>query len=147
MAAMTDYLENKLIDFMFRGQAFTPPATWYVALFTAAPSDAGGGTEVSGTGYARVGIASSTANFAATNAAGSTANPSTGTSGTTSNNVAINFPTPGGSWGTITHCALFDASSGGNMMGQGALATARTVTDAGTPVSFAAGTLTFQIDN
>jgi hypothetical protein len=37
MAAMTDYLENKLVDWLLRGQSFTPPATLYVALFTVAP--------------------------------------------------------------------------------------------------------------
>ena len=45
MSAFSDYVENKLIDWMLRGQAFTPPATVYVALFTSAPADAGGGTE------------------------------------------------------------------------------------------------------
>ena len=53
MAEFSDYLEDKIIDHILRAQAFTPPATIYVGLFTAAPSDAGGGTEVSGGAYAR----------------------------------------------------------------------------------------------
>lgn len=147
MASMTDYLENKLTDFLFRGLAYTPPATWYVALFTAAPSDTGGGTEVSGSSYARVGLASSTANWAATNGATTTTNPSSGTGGTTSNNSVLTFPTPSGSWGTVTHFALFDASTSGNMLFWGALSSSLAVTGSSTPVSFAVSALTNQIDN
>lgn len=147
MASMTNYLENKLVDWLFRGGSYTPPTTWYVALFTAAPSDAGGGTEVSGNNYARVALASSTSNWAATDAAASTTNPSGGTSGTTSNNSVLSFPTPSGSWGTITHAALFDASTSGNMLWWGALTTSRTVTDSGTPFSFPISALTAQVDN
>ena len=47
MSAMSDYLENALINHIFRNTDFTRPANIYVALFTAAPNDAGGGTEVS----------------------------------------------------------------------------------------------------
>lgn len=72
MAAMSDYLENKIVDWLFRGQTYTPPTGLYVALYTAAPSDAGGGTEVSGNNYARVNLAPSLTNWAGTQAAAST---------------------------------------------------------------------------
>ena len=72
MAAMTDYLENKIIDWLLRGQTFTPPATAYVALYTTAPTDSTAGTEVSGGSYARVAVTSSLANWAGTQSAGST---------------------------------------------------------------------------
>jgi len=108
MAAMTDYLENKLIDQLFRGQAYTFPAGLHVGLLTAAPSDTGGGTEVSGNAYARQDLAPSLTNWAGTQAAASTT-ASSGTSGTTSNNVAITFPTPTASWGTVTHFGVWDA--------------------------------------
>ena len=62
MSAMSDYLENKLIDQLFRGQSAPPTASLYVGLLTAAPSDAGGGTEVAGNGYARVSVGASLAN-------------------------------------------------------------------------------------
>ncbi len=48
MSAMSDYLENKLIDQLFRGQAAPTTSTLYVGLLTAAPSDTGGRTEVAG---------------------------------------------------------------------------------------------------
>lgn len=145
MSSMSDYLENKIIDWFFRGQTYTPPATIYVALFTAAPSDAGGGTEVSGGGYARQAVSSSLANWAGTQAALSTT-ASTGTNGTTSNNNPVSFGTTSGSWGTVTHFGLFDALSGGNLLFWAALTTPQTIGSGATP-SFAASSLTIQDDN
>lgn len=146
MAAMSDYLENKLIDFLLRAQSFTPPATVYVALFTANPTDTGGGTEVTGGSYARVAVTSSLANWAGTQSAGSTV-ASSGTGGTTSNNSSITFPTPTANWGTVTGMALFDASTSGNMLLFSALTTNKTVNNGDAAPSFAAAALTFQIDN
>ena len=147
MAAMTDYLENKIMDWLLRGATFTPPSAGvYVGLYTAAPSDAGGGTEVSGNGYARVAVANSLAAWSGTQSAGSTT-ASTGTGGTTSNNAAITFPapTPAG-WGTVVAFGVFDAATAGNLLFYAAL-TASKVINAGDAVSFAAGSLTFQGDN
>lgn len=145
MAAMSDYLENKIIDWLFRAQSYTPPATLYVGLLTAAPSDTGGGTEVSGGSYARVGVTAALANFAGTQSAGSTS-ASSGTGGTTSNNGAINFPTPSAGWGAVTHIGIYDALSSGNLLFWAALTTPKTI-NSGDTVSFAAGALTVQIDN
>lgn len=147
MAAMSDYLENKLIDQLFRNVAYTFPTTLYIGLLTAAPSDTGGGTEVTGGSYARVSVSNSTTNWAATNSAGSTANPSAGTGGTTSNNNAITFPAPTANWGTVTHFAIFDASTSGNLLWWGALTVSKTVNNGDAAPSFAAGALTVQVDN
>lgn len=146
MAAMSDYLENKLIDQIFRGQAFGAPATLYMGLLTASPSDAAGGTEVTGGGYARVAITSSLANWAGTQAAGSTA-ASSGSNGTTSNNAAVTFPAPTLAWGAITSFALYDALTGGNMLIWGGLAAPKTVSGGDAAPSFAIGALSYQIDN
>lgn len=145
MSALSDYLENKLIDHVLRGQAYSAPATLYCALLTAAPSDAGGGTEVSGGGYARVAVASSLANWAGTQGAGTTV-ASSGNSGTTSNNAAISFPTPSAGWGTVTHSAVYDAATGGNLLWHAALGVSKTI-NTGDSVSFPAGTFSLQIDN
>jgi len=94
-ADMTDHLENKLIDALFRGVSYTMPTTLAVALHTAACSDSSAGTEVTtsgSTGYLRVALNPSTSNWASTGGAGTTTNPSAGTGGTTSNNSAITFP-------------------------------------------------------
>jgi hypothetical protein len=146
MAALSDYLENKLIDWLLRNQTFTPPATAYVGLLTAAPSDTGGGTGVSGGSYARVSVASSLANWAGTQSAGSTT-ASSGTGGTTSNNGTITFPAPTANWGTVTHFAVYDASTAGNLLFWAALTTSKTVNNGDAAPSFAAAALTFQIDN
>lgn len=146
MAAMSDYLENKLIDQIFRGQAFSFPATLHVALFTANPSDTGGGTEVTGGSYARVSVAASLANWAGTQSAGSTT-ASSGTGGTTSNNNAITFPAPTANWGTITGFGIFDASSAGNLLFWGSLSASKTVNNGDAAPAFSAAALSIQIDN
>jgi hypothetical protein len=146
MAGISDYLENKLIDFLFRAQSYSPPATLYFGLLTAAPSDTGGGTEVSGGAYARVGVTASLANFAGTQSAGSTS-ASSGTGGQTSNNGAITFPSPSGAnWGSVTHMGLYDASTSGNLLAWVALTTPKTVNDGDAAPSFAAAAFTFTID-
>jgi len=139
MSAMSDYLENKLVDQLFRGQTAPTTTTLYVGLLTAAPSDSGGGTEVSGGSYARVSVTSSLANWAGTQTAGSTT-ASSGTGGQTSNNAAITFPTPAATWGTVTHFGIYDASSGGNLLFWGALTIAKTINQADT-VTFPAASL------
>lgn len=156
MAAFSDFAENKLIDWFFRAQALgitgatagagSGPATLFVGLFTAAPGEAGGGTEVTGGSYARVSVTSSLANWAGTQGAGTTV-ASTGSSGTTSNNNAITFPAPTANWGVVTHAAVFDASTGGNPIFYSALASSKTVNNGDAAPSFVAGSLTFQIDN
>ena len=154
--ALNDFAENKLIDWFFRAQAIgitgasagagTGPATLYVALFTANPTDTGGGTEVTGGSYARVSVTSSLANWAGTQSAGSTT-ASSGTGGTTSNNGAITFPSPTANWGVVTGYAVFDAATTGNMIFWTALTTNKTINNGDAAPSFGAAALTFQIDN
>lgn len=145
MSAMTNYLENKLIDQIFRGQGFSFPSTLYFALFTTNPNDAGGQVEVSGGSYARVGVVASLSNFAGTQAAGSTA-ASSGTGGTTSNNVAITFPAPTANWGTIVGMGIFDALTNGNLLFYGSLTTNKTVNSGDAAPSFAAAAFSAQLD-
>ena len=156
MAALTDFLENKLIDWLFRAQAIgitgasaaagTGPTTLYIALFTTAPTDVGGGTEVSGGSYARQAVTSALANWAGTQAAASTT-ASSGTSGTTSNNAAITFPSPSANWGTVTSWGIFDALTSGNLLMYANLTTSKTVNNGDAAPSFAISALTLQIDN
>lgn len=145
MAAMSDYLENKLVDQIFRGQAYTFPTTVYVGLLTATPSDPGGGTEVSGSAYARVAVTSSLANWAGTQGTGTTV-ASSGTTGTTSNNTAITFPTPSATWGTVTAFGIYDASTSGNLLFYGTLSISKTINN-GDTVTFPAASLSLQLDN
>lgn len=146
MSALSNYLENKIIDYVFRGQTFVPPANIYIALLTSAANDAdGSGVEVSGGGYARVAVPTSLAAWAGTQAAGSTV-ASTGTSGTTSNNASISFATPTAGWGNVVAFEAYDALTGGNPLFYGTLSVAKTI-NIGDSVSFAPGTLSLQIDS
>ena len=143
MAAMTDWLENKLIDWMFRGQTFTQPTSIQIGLFTSPPNEAGGGTEVSGNGYSRASLACSLLNWAGTQADGSTTT-SSGTSGTTSNNAVITFPTPTGPWGLVTHFVVYDQSL--NRLFWGALATGKNIF-ADDPVTIQPALLSIRLDD
>lgn len=156
MASMSNFLENKLIDFLFRAQALgitgasaaagTGIANVYIGLYTATPSDTGGGTEVTGGSYARVAVASSLANWAGTQAAASVV-ASSGTNGTTSNNGAITFPAPTANWGTITSFGIFDAATGGNLLLWAPLTASKTVNNGDAAPVIVAAALTIQIDD
>ena len=128
MAAFSDYLEDALLDHVFRNTAYTSPTTVYAALFTAAPSDAGGGTEVSGGSYARTAITCGAA-----------------ASGTISNSADITFPQATGSWGTVTHVGVFDSLTTGNLLSHGAL-TASKIVDNGDTFKIATGDLDISLD-
>ena len=131
--AFSDFLEDKLLKHTFTNTAYTPPTTLYVGLFTAAPSDTGGGTEIStsSTGYAR-----QTATFSVS-----------GTSPTEANiSSAIDFPTATADWGTITHLAVFDASTGGNMLAFTARPTTSKTVANGDILRIPAGSLAIRLD-
>lgn len=98
----------------FGSTTFTKPSGLFVGLFTAAPGEAGGGTEIStvATGYARQSGAFTVSGNAPTQA---------------TNTAAIEFPTATASWGTVTHVALFDASTGGNMLAYATLTASKTI--------------------
>lgn len=125
MAALSDHAEKLILDWMMTAGTAARPSAWYVALYTAAPSDAGGGTELSGSGYARETVA-----FAA----------ATSGTGTTSNTGVVIFTADGGDWGSVTHMGIHDASSGGNLLWHGSLAAAKTVAD-GDTLEFAVGNI------
>lgn len=130
MAAMSDYLEVELRKHLFRTGSFTKPTALYIALYTTPTTDAGGGTEVTGGSYARVNLPPSDANWTAASA----------TDGATDNAVEVLFPTATLAWGTVTHVAILDAPSGGNMILHGVLGASKTI-DAGDTFRFAPGEL------
>ena len=113
MAGFSDYLEDKVLDHVFGGTAYTAPTTLYVALYTVAPTDTGGGTEVTGGSYAR-----QTGTFAV-----SGTNPTTA-----SNSAAIEYPTATANYGTVVAVGILDASSSGNLLAYANLDTSKSVT-------------------
>lgn len=115
MAGKSDYLESKILNYIFNGGSFTAPSTVYVALFTSAPTDAGGGTEVSGGSYARAAITCNDTNF-----------PTTST-GLIQNAVVQNFAQASAGWGTVVAFGIFDALTDGNLLYWGAISPTKTV--------------------
>ena len=137
MSAASNYLETALLNHLFRTSTFSKPSSVYVALFTAAPSDAGGGTEVSGGSYARVAIASGDSSWSApADASGAQR---------TTNAAEVAFPESTAAWGTVTHFGLFDASTSGNLLVWGALTVSRNVDAAGITLKMAAGDLSVSV--
>jgi hypothetical protein len=125
--SFSNYLETEVLDHVFGGNAYTAPSTLYLGLYTAAPSDTGGGTEVSGASYARQSAAMTVSGNEATTSA------------------SVEFPAAGGSWGTITHVGVFDASTGGNLLAYGALTASKTI-DTGDIFRIPAGSLDITLD-
>lgn len=126
MAALSDYSETLVLNYLLTGSAVTRPTSWYVALFTTATTDAGGGTELTGGGYAR-----QAATFTVT--------------GDTATNSAIIDFVSSGDWGNITNVAIYDSLTGGNMLFHGALTTPRDPAS-GDTIRFAASSLSLTID-
>jgi hypothetical protein len=124
--SFSDYLELELLDHVFMKGSWTMPTNLYIALSTTDPTDSGGSiAEPSGNGYARVSTAGTDWNVAA--------------AGATSNANDITFPEATGSWGTISHFAIFDASTAGNMIAHGDLTASKAI-DNGDTAKFAGGT-------
>jgi hypothetical protein len=132
----SNYIQAKVLALLFGDTSYSIPGTYYAALLTAAPTNAGGGTEVSGGSYARVAITNNTTNFPAP----------TGTSPTTSSNgTVITFPTATADWGTCVAMGLYDAATSGNLIVWASLTESKPV-DNGDTASWAASALTITLD-
>jgi len=119
--------ETLVLQYTFTNASVTRPTAWYIGLFTAAPGEAGGGTEISGNAYVREAVTFSVTGDTATNTA------------------AIEWPVATGNWGTITHVAVFDASTSGNQIAYAAL-TASKVIATGDVIRIPAGDLDITLD-
>lgn len=112
----SDFFQNKLLNHIFGSITYSPPTTYYIALSTANPKGDGSGlSEPSGNGYERKSVDNNKTNW------------STSSDGVISNAIEIAFIEATGNWGTITHLAIFDAESGGNMLVYEKLITPKTV--------------------
>jgi len=117
MGSISNYLEDKLLNHVLNQDSYSPSTTVYLGLSTADPlDDASGLAEPSGNGYSRKAITFGAAS-----------------SRRVMQNADITFDQATGDWGTITHWALFDAATGGNMLAHGSLASSKTVVSGNTP--------------
>ena len=125
--SFSNTFETTVLTWAFSTSSATRPTAWHLALYTAAPDDTGGGTEVSGSGYARQRVTF------------------TISGNTASNTSALEFPTATGSYGTVTHVGVFDAASGGNLIAYAALTTSKAI-DTGDVLRVPAGDLDITLD-
>jgi hypothetical protein len=102
--SFNNYLEDVLLDEVFGAQDYTPASDLYIALYTVAPTDAGGGTEVTGGSYARVQVTNDLTTWAAVS------------SGTKVNDIDFTFPTATGDWGTVVAAAILDGPAADNFL-------------------------------
>ena len=131
---ISNYLANKILNWLLNGAAYTPPSPLYLALFTTRPNpDGTGGTEVSGGSYARLSVTPNTTNFPTT------------TTELCANGVSLNFVTPTAGWGTVTSVAIMDNSTGGNMLFIGDLTAPVTIASSAV-VTFYPNTLTLSVN-
>jgi hypothetical protein len=131
---------QQILDYLLGGNLLgvgggTGPAIWSVALFSVAPSDSGGGTEITGGGYARFPLINVSANLPASTVAGGVATKLTGT--------PISWgPATGAPWPQAVAVGLFDNATGGNLGWYGPLGTPVTV-GVGQSLTVAAGSGVF----
>lgn len=130
--SFSDYLENKILDHVLRGDtggtAFTQPAACYIGLFITNPTDANSGIEATGGSYARQLISFSAA-----------------AGGTISNSAQITFLEATADWGTVTHWGIYDALSAGNLLTHGAFEASRQIFS-GDQLVIKAGELDISLD-
>ena len=131
MSAASDYLENKVLDHVLTATAYTQPGTRYLALFTAntglETNSPSAEVSTSGTAYAR-----QTVTFASAS------------SGQSATNATVTFPTATANFGTITHVAVMDAQTSGNVLFHGAVTTSKTI-ETGDTFQVTSGNLTVSL--
>ena len=136
MSASSNYLENKVLDHVLKVAAYTQPSNLYLGLFTntsgsaAANLEAGTLTDevsTSGTNYSRKAVAFGSAS-----------------GGTSATNATVTFDAASATWGTITHVAVMDQATGGNVLFWGAVTTSKSI-EAGDTFQVSTGNLTISL--
>ena len=133
MSAASDFLENKVLDHVLKYSTapYTGAATLYLALFTAntglETNSPSAEVSTSGSAYIR-----KTVTFA------------TASSGQSATNATVTFDTATANWGTITHVAVMDAESSGNVLFHGAVTTSKTI-ETGDTFQVTSGNLTVSL--
>lgn len=129
MSAASDYLENRVLDHVLKNTAYTQPTNLYIGLWTADNGLESGTltSEVSGGSYARQLVTFGAAS-----------------GGSASNSATVTFPAATANWGTITHVAVMDAVTAGNVLFHGAVTTSKTI-ESGDTFQISSGNLTISL--
>jgi|SRR5690606_2792977 len=128
MGALTNVAENRFLDHVCLVSTWTPTAPLKVALYRVAPTEAGGGTEVSGGSYARTNVTFSAAS-----------------NGSITNSNDVVFPVATASWGTVVAIAIFDSAATPTMIWYGTTSTGKTV-ESGDEYRLPAGSIVLTSD-
>ena len=129
MAEMSDYLENKILDYVLRNTADWAPAAVYTALHTADPADDESGAEVSAGGYT----------YARQATAFDAAHATTGVTQNTDIETWTKLPAC-----TVPHIGIWAAVSSGNLLFHTPVTSSKTV-GSGDTISVAVGALTITL--
>jgi hypothetical protein len=131
MSAASDFLENKLLDHVLTATSYTAPTTRYLALFTAVTgletNSPSAEISTSGTAYVRKAIT-----FAAASG------------GSSASSATVTFDAATANWGTVSHVAVMDAESSGNVLFYGAVTTSKTI-ETGDTFQVSSGNLTISL--
>ena len=134
-SGLSAFLEDEILDQLFGAAAYTAPTPIWFALYSAAPTKAGGGTELTGNGYGRVSATNNLTTWAASS------------SSVKLSDIDITLgPATGGAWSEATHWGIFDAETVGNLLCWGPLTVARTAGE-GDSIKFTAGDISISLDN
>ena len=107
--SFSNTFETHVLNYVFNATSVTRPTSWFLALFTAAPTDGSSGTEVTGGGYVRKPVALTVSGNTATNSA------------------IIEYPTATANYGTVVAVGGFDLVSSGTLIAYGSLSTNKTI--------------------
>lgn len=107
--SLSNTFETTTLKWLLTTDSVTRPTAWYLGLFTSDPGETGSGAELSGNAYVR-----KAATFSVTN-------------DTATNTGAVEWPVATGTWGTVTHVAIHDAETAGNIIAYAALTNSKTI--------------------
>lgn len=122
MAAFSDYLEEGILNQTLRGQTLSTPSTIYLALYTTDPTDEATGVEVDDSAYVRQDMAKGSGI-----SAGWSSPSQSGEGMAVSNAQVIQFPPVADGPVTVTHYALYDKQTGGNLLYHGSFTVSKTL--------------------
>lgn len=139
MSAASDYLEERLLNHVLTNTAYTAPSTLYLGLFTNTSGNAATNLEAgtltdevstSATGYGRKTVTFGSATVGATTVSATDA--------------TVTFDAATANWNTITHVAVLDAATAGNVLFWGAVTTAKAI-ETGDTFQVTSGNLTISL--
>ena len=131
MAGFTDFSESLVLNWLLTSGSPARPTSWYIALYTVAPSDTGGGTEVAGGGgYVRESCTFSVSGTTPT---------------TASNSASIEYPEATAGWGTVVAAGVMTAASAGTLLAYANLTTSKAI-DTGDILRFNTGEIDITLD-